>query len=1242
MGEDTERGIEEIVAILCDSEVFSDDEISLIEDYFEDGDDGTLGKLAYKEDYMESAWREAVREELRWLIQRGMYEAAGKVCRVIFTVWESGMSSCCPQEMFSDRCSVPGLEPAVKTALYASNICVDGARLSKPYLNKLMDYAQNNPEIIKKAYGYRGRGTLSGIVLLAMYFLLKYPEILPEDKAGGLEGLLEKQGITGDEAEQDLALMRQYEDLLLEIFGEIYFYERPENETDEIEKAIREDRVDGEILNQAVAKVPERSVKKYLDDDGKCQVGGMAFINYPLSGCLKNIISVCFAARTDEMLYAVSRMDMRGIFEDRGMNFDRIFGLDSYWLIRCAAVMRKEKILEEQFGRNREIYLKCMDDLNLTLYHSMSEVIRQTDPEFHKEREQAELARQQELVIDALTCIVDKKFGKEMKKYLSGKARLESLYASCEGVWHGRESWHWTALGLYRKFYGHDAFCRKCEAALMMCGGFENFDYLLQDGELDVEGIRELYRAMDEMGLALRFQLKGYADMYYARNGKGKCMASFLAAGREIFGAYFKDRQEEMQDAFIKAGTPGKLIMLQILSQGLEDEREQEQNSAMEQILSFCREPSKIVQNALVDILCRAKGREEAVMDMLSSQVPEERRVAVRVLSRWRDDKYVLALKEAFRREKSAELRALLAAVLPVDRLIELEGDRGVQEIIKELHKGNKKRTLAWTCETPFSRVCKKDGKEADEEYLQAILLAYAAMAPHGELVPYGVSATAEALAGQLNEEEYAVYVNELLDKWIAAGADTKKRWVLFAAANHGGADMSGRLLEAVQEWARKRAPIAVEAVRALSLSRQSGALLMVEELSRKSKVNKIREASRKALDTTASWLGITREELMDGTLPDLGFDGKRERSFDYGERKFTVDVDSDFALRVFDGNGKQIKNLPAPGKRDDEAKAGAAYEAFKLLKKQIKMVAQSQGERLETALQNGRIWNTDSWKSYFMGNPVTYRLAMGLIWGLYEDRRLAAAFCYREDGTFCMELPVEEPSGGEGPMTEEEAFAADGGACEDREHAAGGGACEDGEYVAGGRVSADGEPYMDKKVLIREVPSLEDLIQLARECGVSESAGIGLVHPLELSPASLEAWKEHLEAWGLVQPIEQLDRPVYQVTEEESGQKDLNRFKGMILERRAFIKELRALGWSTDLGEEMFCKENPELSIGAELGLTERQDYYEPEEVQLYEVNFYDLSSREDYDYEYYLLRDVPKRYFSEIVLELTRATED
>ena len=55
--------------------------------------------------------------------------------------------------------------------------------------------------------------------------------------------------------------------------------------------------------------------------------------------------------------------------------------------------------------------------------------------------------------------------------------------------------------------------------------------------------------------------------------------------------------------------------------------------------------------------------------------------------------------------------------------------------------------------------------------------------------------------------------------------------------------------------------------------------------------------------------------------------------------------------------------------------------------------------------------------------------------------------------------------------------------------------------------------------------------------------------------------------------------------------------------------------------------------------------EYYESGEmgnVMLYEVKFYDLSGKDDYDQEYYLLKDVPERYFSDVVLELTRATDD
>ena len=51
------------------------------------------------------------------------------------------------------------------------------------------------------------------------------------------------------------------------------------------------------------------------------------------------------------------------------------------------------------------------------------------------------------------------------------------------------------------------------------------------------------------------------------------------------------------------------------------------------------------------------------------------------------------------------------------------------------------------------------------------------------------------------------------------------------------------------------------------------------------------------------------------------------------------------------------MKNLPAPGKRDDEKKAAAAYEEFKQMKKQMKEVIASQTMRLEQALSSARLW---------------------------------------------------------------------------------------------------------------------------------------------------------------------------------------------------------------------------------------------------------------------------------------------
>ena len=65
--------------------------------------------------------------------------------------------------------------------------------------------------------------------------------------------------------------------------------------------------------------------------------------------------------------------------------------------------------------------------------------------------------------------------------------------------------------------------------------------------------------------------------------------------------------------------------------------------------------------------------------------------------------------------------------------------------------------------------------------------------------------------------------------------------------------------------------------------------------------------------------MGMDREELSDKIVPSLGFDKNGERIFDYGTRKFKVILTPSLEIEVYDEKDKKLKNLPAPGKRDDE-----------------------------------------------------------------------------------------------------------------------------------------------------------------------------------------------------------------------------------------------------------------------------------------------------------------------------------
>jgi hypothetical protein len=620
-----------------------------------------------------------------------------------------------------------------------------------------------------------------------------------------------------------------------------------------------------------------------------------------------------------------------------------------------------------------------------------------------------------------------------------------------------------------------------------------------------------------------------------------------------------------MLTVFFQAGSVGRYMGIRTLGAYAE--------SYKSSLLLYFGDSSKLVREALVKLVGKNESWEEAVLEKLESKKAAERETALLILRKWNKN-YEAVITKALEKEKSKKLADIMKAMLSIEESEEAAEVLSEQDYIKDIHKGGKKRSLQWAYDTPFCEVHKTDGSLVDEEYMQAILLSYSGM------MNAGVNKEVLLLTDSLDKEELAFYVNELLDKWLESGAEAKKKWVLYAAAIHGGTDIVNKLNLHINEWPKhSRGAIAAEAIKALALNDSPTALLIVDSISRKFKFKQIKTAATEALTFAAEQLGITKEELADKIVPDLGFNEKLQRIFDYGERRFTVYITPALEIEIFDENEKKIKNLPAPGKKDDTVKAQAALEEFKLMKKQMKTTVSNQKLRLEAALSVERKWDTASWKGLFVKNPIMHQFAIGLIWGFYEEGVLKDTFRYMEDGSF---------------NTEDE-----------------------------------------------------------EEYELQEAGFIGLIHPIELSEESLTMWEEQLADYEIVQPIEQLKRKIYPITEAEKEQKYLERFGGRILNGLSLSGKLLDMGWYRGSVQDAggfytFYREDIALDLGVELHFSGSFVGYDSEDITMYEARFYKAGTIKRGSYIYdevkdeaaILLSKVPARYFSEIIYQLEKAT--
>ena len=245
------------------------------------------------------------------------------------------------------------------------------------------------------------------------------------------------------------------------------------------------------------------------------------------------------------------------------------------------------------------------------------------------------------------------------------------------------------------------------------------------------------------------------------------------------------------------------------------------------------------------------------------------------------------------------------------------------------------------------------------------------------------------------------------------------------------------------------------------------------------------------------------------------------------------------------------------------------------------------------------------------------HQFAIGLIWGVYQNGTLIQSFRYMEDGSF--NTPEEEEY-----FLPENSLSENGNITESKKQTA-----------PENFVSENGDTTEKE------------------ENTVEENKKIGLVHPVELTKEDLEAWRQQMEDYEIKQPFMQLERPVFLVDEGELTQRKFSRFSGRSINDMSLNSRLSGFGWYhgpvLDAGGfDTYYREDKEIGLGAELHFSGTFIGCNNEDVNIHSVRFYKIGDFEPgycvYDENSKnkpcLLKDIPERYFSEIVMQVERAT--
>lgn len=926
--------------------------------------------------------------------KRGKKEELDRYIRFLFAVGGSTSFYVSYETYQINRIGFPKVKelvgPAAAASMVIEAVAWNENLLNANFMSELFTLGKKDPNVFLEAFDCCQNEYNNGQLLAAALYLHCLDQKNSRTGAALFKSIGKLLGQGGGEADAVTKKTEYLRDSLIDAVP-VMITGLSDFEKSLISKYLKTGAVSDEIPTAVRALLTAHAPSDYLIR----LLASCAFLAMDASGRFEVFLKFCAAASLSGTMNACRQITQGTYFNEHEEQLESILDVPAGDYISWCASAKLGGALRRMSAKHPGEYEDVLKKTDMDSYKFMVQQLKAGNPSLYKELSAGLESGLMEKIAKELTDSYQPG-GPLAKDYLLGSVSLDTLYQNKED-YRGERYGYWSYSRLledYEKSVGCDAFYRRCITFLgLSLKGYFFANRIGRSASNKTNGDEEiptLFQMLEEEGLPMEGRLDLAGAIYDAMYSDSQKAALLDAVSKYLRREKVKGA-EELIDAAKKSCVTGRYLGITFMDNWPEEYKQE--------LLGYAGDNSKQVRELLAAVLSGHREWEEDIRGLLRSRKSAEREMAVLVMKAWGADAFREDLSAAIESEKSKKLADLIGTVLGMPSAGEqpsAAGEPSLEDLVKELHKGGKKRKLEWAYQTPFVCVHKQNGEEASEEYLQALALCYA-----GADIP-GVSKEAVRLAEPLDKRELGIYACEMFDKWLEAGAESKKKWVLYFASVHGGEEIVRRLTHQINEWPQHaRGAIAAEAVKALALNDSPSALLTVDSIARKFKFRQIKTAAGEALEFAASQLGLTREELEDKIVPDLGFDETMARTFDYGERKFKVYLTPALEIEVYDDNEKKLKNLPAPGKKDDEALAKESYEAFKQMKKQMKITVSAQKLRLEQALSTERKWSADRWKALFVKNPVMHQFAISLIWGVYEDDRLTDTFRYMEDGSF-------------------------------------------------------------------------------------------------------------------------------------------------------------------------------------------------------------------------------------------------